>query len=131
MSKSKSTNVDEWKGDLLPRLHFFGTTEVEELDDKEKATLSLTKTLNNAIDKTNNRFLSQIQRGEARKAKKRDRPAAQNRGYQVGGGDGDGDGFQFKSTYNFVFPPPTFPCSWVQFIHEAHARGGRDGHRAR
>ena len=98
MSKPKSTNVDQWNGDLLSRIDFFGTTEVEKVDDNEKATLSLTKTLNNAMDKANNRFLSQIQRGEARKAKKRDRPAAQNRGYQVGGGDGDGDGFQFKST---------------------------------
>ena len=53
MSKPKSTNVDKWKGDILPRLHFFGTTEIEELDDKEKATLSLTKIMNNAIDKAN------------------------------------------------------------------------------
>ena len=93
--------------------------------------MPLTKTLNNAIDKASERFLSTTQRGEAKEAKKRGRAAAQNRGYQVGGGDGDGDGFQFKSTYNFVFLLLTFPCSWVQFIHEAHARGGRDGHRAR
>ena len=71
MSKPKSTNVDQWNGDLLSRIDFFGTTEVEKVDDNEKATLSLTKTLNNAIDKANNRFLSQMQRGEARKAKKR------------------------------------------------------------
>ena len=35
----------QWKGDLLPRLHFFGTTEVEEVDDKDKATMSLTAPL--------------------------------------------------------------------------------------
>ena len=103
MSKPKSTNVDKWKGDILPRLHFFGTTEVEELDDKEKATLSLTKTLNNAIDKANNRFLSQMQREEAAKAKKRDRAAAQDRGYQVGGGD---DGFQFEPALSPSSSPP-------------------------
>ena len=108
MSKPKSTNVDQWKGELLSRINFFGTTEVEKVDDNEKATLSLTKTLNNAIDKANNRFLSQIQRREreARKSKKRDRAAAQNRGYQVGGGDGDGDGFQFKSTSSSSSSPP-------------------------
>ena len=60
--------------------------------------MPLTKTLNNAIDKASERFLSTTQRGEAKEAKKRGRAAAQNRGYQVGGGDGDGDGFQFKST---------------------------------
>ena len=98
MSKPKSTNVDQLKGELLSRIHFFGTTEVEKVDDNEKATLSLTKTLNNAIDKASERFLSTTQRGEAKEAKKRGRAAAQNRGYQVGGGDGDGDGFQFKST---------------------------------
>ena len=55
----------------MSRIDFFGITEVEKVDDNEKATLSLTKTLNNAMDKANNRFLSQMQRGEARKAKKR------------------------------------------------------------
>ena len=120
----------QWKGDLLPRLHFFDTTEVEELDDKEKATLSLTKTLNNAIDKANNRFLSQMQREEAAKAKKRDRAAAQDRGYQVGGGD---DGFQFKPALSSSSSPPPVQRSTKEGHfesdqrHDAEATGDRHG----
>ena len=120
-----------WRGSSDSSLPFFFNCFGIFVSCFTRNTLPLTKTLNNAIDKASERFLSTTQRGEAKEAKKRGRAAAQNRGYQVGGGDDDGDGFQFMPAVSSSSSSSSYSCLWVQFIHEAHARGGRDGHRAR